>query len=495
MKKYVLSIDQGTTSTRALIVDKNANIIEKAQREIALIYPHNGWVEADAIGIWISVVECINELLIKANITWKNIDSIGITNQRETIVVFNSDTGMPIYNAIIWQSRQSEEIAESYEKYNNMIQDKTGLRVNTYFSATKIKFILDNVPKAKELKEKGKLRAATIDSWILYKLTNGKVFATDVTNASRTLLFNIHTLKYDPELLKLFEIDKKMLPEVKECSFLYGYAEYFGVNIPICSLIGDQQSALFGQVCFSEGSFKVTYGTGCFLLVNTGKQIIRSKNGLLSTISWTLNNETSYALEGSVFVGGAVVQWLRDNLNIIENASETEAMALKVKTTRDVYFVPAFVGLGAPYWDDDVRGTIFGLTRASNKNHIARAALESIGYQVRDLVEIAKIDTGLPMNVVKADGGATQNGYLMQFQSDLLQSQMVLPVFMETTALGAAYMAGLRTKFFLSIAKIKEIHHVGTIYEPKMNHDCANMLYDGWKQAVSSARTFKFKSK
>jgi glycerol kinase len=495
MKKYVLAIDQGTTSTRAVIVDKTGALIEKSQREITLIYPHNGWVEADAVDIWISVVECINELLIKANITWKNIDSIGITNQRESVVVFNKDTGMPIYNAIIWQSRQSEEIANRFVKDNDLIESKTGLRINTYFSATKIKFILENVKDADKLFKENKLSACTIDSWILYKLTKGKSFYTDVSNASRTLLFNIHTMKYDDELIKLFGLSKKMLPEVKESSANFGKAEYFAVNVPICSLIGDQQSALFGQTCFSKGEFKVTYGTGCFMLLNTGNEIISSKNGLISTIAWKLNDKVFYALEGSVFIGGAVIQWLRDSLNIIENASDSETCARSVKSTRDIYFVPAFVGLGAPYWDDDARGTIFGLTRASNKNHIARAALESIAYQVKDLVQVMEKDTNLEMKEVKVDGGATANGYLMQFQADILQKEMVLPKFLETTALGTAYLAGLYTKFYPSMAYIKKIHAIKCTYAPLLDKATSDKLYEGWQMAVASCRTFKFRSK
>ena len=493
MEKYVLSIDQGTTSTRALIVDNKGNIIEKAQREINLVYPHNGWVEADALLIWISVVECITELMVKANITWKNIDSIGITNQRETVVVFNKDTGMPIYNAIIWQSKQSEEICNRYLDKEELIREKTGLRINTYFSATKIKFILENVPEAKDLLAEHKLCAATIDSWILYKLTNGHVFATDVTNASRTLLFNIHDMKYDEELLDLFEIPLEMLPEVKENSYEFGKAEYFNVDIPICSLIGDQQAALFGQTCFNKGDFKVTYGTGCFLLVNTGSEVISSKNGLISTVGWKLNGETIYALEGSVFMGGAIVQWLRDNLGVIEKAADSEKAANNVSSSRDIYFVPAFVGLGAPYWDDKVRGTIFGLTRAAKKDHIIRAALESIDYQVRDLVEVAKKDSKIKFSELRVDGGATANGYLMQFQSDLLQIPVILPKFLETTALGAAYLAGLKTGFFKDFDAIKNIHKLSCTYKPHLSKKEVNELYKGWKLAVKSARTFNFR--
>lgn len=493
MHKYVLSIDQGTTSTRALIVDENGNIVEKSQREISLIYPHNGWVEANALDIWISVVECISELLIKANISWDNIDSIGITNQRESVVVFDKDTGMPIYNCIIWQSRQSEEICNKFLDKEDLIREKTGLRINTYFSASKIRFIIEKVAGAEELIKKDKLRAATIDSWILYKLTNGKVFATDVSNASRTLLFNIHKMDYDEELLKLFNIPRSMLPEVMESSHMFGTAEYFRVNVPICSLIGDQQAALFGQTCFDKGKFKVTYGTGCFLLVNTGDEIINSNNGLISTVAWKINGKTWYALEGSIFIGGAIVQWLRDSLKVIDTAAESESAAKAVNSTRDVYFVPAFVGLGAPYWDDNVRGTIFGLTRATTKNHIIRASLESIAYQVRDLVEVVKLETELNTDNIRVDGGATANGYLMQFQSDLLQSTVTIPKFLETTALGAAYLSGLCTGFFKNLDRITEIHKLSCSYNHSDNKKEMDRVYKGWKLAVKSAQTFNFK--
>lgn len=491
MKKYVLSIDQGTTSTRAVIFDAEGNLVEKAQREIKLIYPHNGWVEADAIDIWISVVECINELLIKANITWNNINSIGITNQRETIVAFNKETGMPIYNAIIWQSKQTEEICDRYQSYDSLIKKKTGLRINPYFSFSKILFILENVKDAKILNSQDKLCFATMDSWILYKLTNGSSFKTDASNASRTLLFNINTMEYDQELLRLFGIKEGSLPEVCESSCDFGSAEYFSNNVPITALIGDQQGALFGQVCFNEGDFKTTYGTGCFLLVNTGNKIIESKNGLLSTVAWKINGETVYALEGSVFIGGASVQWLRDQLQVITDACESEKCATQCRTTRGVYFVPAFVGLGAPYWDDDARGMILGLTRASNKNHIIRATLDSIAYQTKDIIEVMKKDAHIKMKTLKADGGATDNDYLMQFQADICNMKVILPRHLETTALGAAYLAGLRTGFFKSKEQITRIHQIKKTFTPSMPAKEAKELYYGWKLAVKTARTFK----
>lgn len=491
MRKFVLSIDQGTTSTRAVLFDQNGNLIEKAQKEIKLIYPHNGWVESNAIDIWISVVGCINELLIKADITFDRIDSIGITNQRETIVPFNKVSGQPIYNAIIWQSRQSDEICDRYLKQKDIIKEKTGLLINPYFSASKMVFVLENVPEAKVLEAKGELGFATIDSWILYRLTNGKSFKTDVSNASRTMLFNIKEGKYDQELLDLFGIKEDMLPEVCETSCDFGRADFFKIDAHITSMIGDQQAALFGQTCFKKGDFKATYGTGCFLLANTGDDVVYSKHGLISTVAWKINGKMQYALEGSIFIGGAVIQWLRDNLNIIEDSSESEECANAVNSTRGVYFVPAFVGLGTPYWDDDVRGTIFGLTRSSNKNHIARAALESIAYQTKDVIEVFKKETDINKRSLRVDGGATANNYLMQFQSDIVSMCVILPKYSEITALGAAYLAGLYTGYFKDLEYIKNIHQTRCTFNPSMKVKDIKERYSKWKLAVKTAQRFK----
>lgn len=491
MKKYVLSIDQGTTSTRAVIFDKQGNLIEKDQREITLIYPHNGWVETDPLDIWISVVECINSLIIKANITFDEIDSIGITNQRESLIAFDSSTGLPIYNCIIWQSRQSTDICNRFKKYNDLIQSKTGLLINPYFSASKMLFILENVKGINKFIDNQTLRFCTIDAWILYKLTNGNSFKTDASNASRTMLYNIFENKYDEDLLELFNIKEWMLPKVCDNSCYFGKAEFFKAVTPITAMIGDQQGALFGQTCFEKGEFKNTYGTGCFTLANIGDRPTISNNGLLTTIAWKINGKSLYALEGSVFVGGAVVQWLRDQLNVINDAKETETLAYKVSYSRGVYFVPAFVGLGAPYWDDEVRGTIFGLTRNSNKNHIVRAALESIAYQSKDVIEVIKKEAGITSCSLKADGGATANKYLMQFQSDILRMDVSLSKHIETTALGAAYLAGLCTGFYKSLEDIKRIHQIKCIYKPTMTKKDIDELYSGWKKAVKIARKFK----
>ncbi|MEG0034054.1 MAG: glycerol kinase GlpK [Bacilli bacterium] len=491
MRKFVLAIDQGTTSTRAVLFDQFGTLIEKAQREIQLSYPHNGWVESNALSIWISVVECINELLIKADITFDRVESIGITNQRETIVPFNKITGLPIYNAIIWQSRQSDEICDRYEDKKELIHQKTGLLINPYFSASKMLFILENVPVAKQLAAEGKLGFATIDSWILYKLTNGKSFLTDVSNASRTMLYNIKEQKYDEELLELFHIKEEMLPEVRESSSLFGKADFFKVDVPITAMMGDQQASLFGQTCFKKGDFKTTYGTGCFLLANTGSDIVYSKYGLITTVAWKRNGEIQYALEGSIFIGGAVIQWLRDNLNIISEAAESETCAREVKSTRGVYFVPAFVGLGTPYWDDDVRGTIFGLTRSSNKNHIARAALESIAYQTKDVLEVFKKETHTTPKELHVDGGAANNNYLMQFQSDICSLTILLPKYVEITALGVAYMSGLFTGYFADLDYIKNIHQTKCSFSPSMDKDTIKALYSKWKLAVHTAQKFK----
>lgn len=491
MKKYILSIDQGTTSSRAIIFDKDSNLIEKSQREIKLIYPHNGWVEADPIDIWISVVECINEVLIKANLTMDDIECIGITNQRESVVVFDKKTAKPLYNCIIWQSRQSQEICERYEKNKDFIYERTGLKINPYFSASKMRFILENVEGIQTKVEKNEVYIGTIDSWILYKLTNKKEFKTDVSNASRTMLFNINKMDYDDELLKLFDIKKDILPKVQDSSSFFGYAEFFNKKVPITSMIGDQQAALFGQACFKKGEFKNTYGTGCFLLLNTGSEPIFSKNGLITSVGWKIGKEVCYVLEGSIFVGGASVQWLRDNLNCINEAKESEDLANKVSSSRGVYFVPAFVGLGAPYWDDNVRGAIFGLTKSTNVNHIVRATLESIAFQTKDVFEVMKSEFDCSPKFLKADGGATDNGYLMQFQADILGLNVATSMHAETTSLGAAYLAGLFTGFYKSIDEIRKICKPRQIYNAKMSSENVLKIYNGWKKAIIAAQYFK----
>ena len=491
MKKYILSVDQGTTSSRAILFDQQGMPCCSAQREVTCLFPNPGWVEADALSIWISVIDVINELLIKANITFSSIDSIGITNQRETTVIWDRSTGMPVYNAIVWQSRQTTAICEQYAEQKEFIHEKTGLLINPYFSMSKIRFILDHIPNGQERASKGELMFGTIDSWLIYKMTQGKVHATDVSNASRTMLFNINTLKWDDELLKLFNIPKAILPKVYPSSYNYGKATHFDKNLSICGVAGDQQAALFGQTCFEPGESKNTYGTGCFMLMNTGNKAVISKKGLLTTVGWQIGKEVVYALEGSVFVGGATVQWLRDQLGLIKESSDSEVYANRCEDSGGVYVVPAFVGLGTPYWDDQARGAIFGLTRGSNKYQIVRASLEGIAYQCKDVIEVMKKETKTPLKCLKVDGGATANKYLMQFQSDILQTTILLPTCLETTALGAAYLSGLNSGFFSSIDVIKKIHSYQNTYIPNMKKSEVDRRYNGWKTAIKATRTFK----
>ena len=491
MEKFILSVDQGTTSSRAILFDHSGRPRFSAQREVVCLFPNPGWVEADALAIWISVIDVINELLIKANITFSSIDSIGITNQRETTVIWDKKTGMPVYNAIVWQSRQTVSICDLFANKKEFIHEKTGLLINPYFSMSKIRFILDHIPNGQERAEKGELMFGTIDSWIIYKMTQGKVHATDVSNASRTLLYNIHTLEWDEELLKLFNIPKGILPKVYPSSYNYGKASHFDKNVPICGVAGDQQAALFGQTCFEAGESKNTYGTGCFMLMNTGEKPVISKKGLLTTIAWQINNQVTYALEGSVFVGGATVQWLRDQLQMIKESADSEVYANRCEDSGGIYVVPAFVGLGTPYWDDQARGAVFGLTRGSNKYQFVRAALEGIAYQCKDVFEVMKKETKTQLKCLKVDGGATANKYLMQFQSDILQTTILLPKCLETTALGAAYLAGLESGYFKSIDDIKKIHGYQNTYLPAMKKDEVKRRYDGWKTAIKATRTFK----
>ena len=488
--KYILSIDQGTTSSRAILFDKTGQKMEMAQREVKCLFPNSGWVEADATAIWISAMDVINEVLIKANLTIDDIDSIGLTNQRETTVVWSKKTGMPVYNAIVWQSRQSADICEALSDQKELIHQKTGLLINPYFSASKVRFILDHIENGQKLAEAGELLFGTIDSWLIYKMTMGQSHMTDVTNASRTLLYNINEMKWDEELCRLFNIPMKMLPKVCPSAHDFGQVSFLKSDVHITGVLGDQQAALFGQTCFESGESKNTYGTGCFLLVNTGDKPVLSKNGLLTTVAWQIGKDVTYALEGSVFIGGAVVQWLRDEMKLIHHSSDSERVALEAPSG-EIYIVPAFTGLGTPYWDDDARGAVFGLTRGTNRSQFVRASLEAIAYQCKDVVEVMQKETNQRIKNLKVDGGATKNGYLMQFQSDILHTVIKLPKCLETTALGAAYMAGLQTGYYQNLESIKRIHEYQTIYEPKMARKEINRLYKGWKKAIKATRLFK----
>ena len=498
MEKYVLALDQGTTSSRAVLFDKNGNNVAISQKEFPQYFPHPGWVEHDPLEIWASIVDVISGVIIKKGIDVTQIETVGITNQRETAIMWDKRTGKPIYNAIVWQSRQSQDICEKLieDGHEELIHQKTGLIINPYFSATKIMWILEHVDGARKLAQEGNLLFGTVDTWLVWKLTGGKVHITDYTNASRTMLFNIHTKTWDEELLKLLNIPSSILPSVRSSSEVYGYASQlspFGSNyeIPITGIAGDQQAALFGQCCFNKGDVKNTYGTGCFLLMNTGKTPVISKNGLVTTIAWGINGEIEYALEGSIFVGGSVIQWLRDGLRLISSAPESENYARKVEDTGGVYLVPAFVGLGTPYWDNDARGTIVGITRGTTKEHIIRAALEAIAYQTKDVVEVMKKEANLELNQLAVDGGATSNDLLMQFQSDILNCEIHMPNVQETTALGAAYLAGLATGFYESKEMIARNHNVKKSYKPSMENKKVNHLYEGWKKAIKATQAYK----
>ena len=491
MKKYILSIDQGTTSSRAILFDHGGHVCSMAQREVECLFPKPGWVEAEALGIWVSVIDVVNEVLVKANVTMDSVDSIGITNQRETTIVWDKNTGMPVYHAIVWQSRQSADICDRYEKEKEFIHERTGLLINPYFSASKIRFILDHIPNGQARAEKGELLFGTVDCWIIYKMTNGKVHATDVSNASRTMLYNISENKWDDELLKLFNIPKCILPKVLPSSYHYGVASFFSKGVEICGVAGDQQAALFGQTCYEVGESKNTYGTGCFMLLNIGDKPVLSKNGLLTTVAWQIGNKVTYALEGSVFVGGAVVQWLRDQMHMLHDSAESERYAEEVKDTNGMYFVPAFVGLGTPYWDDDARGSAFGMTRGTTKSHFVRACLEAIAYQCKDVFEIMSKETNCCLKNLKVDGGATKNKFLMQFQSDILNTEIMLPSCLETTALGVAYLAGLASGFYKDLDEIKSIHSYQAIFKPKMSKGEIEEKYSGWKKAIEATRQFK----
>ena len=496
-KKYLLAIDQGTTSSRAIIFDKKGNKISQAQMEFRQIFPASGWVEHDADEIWHTTYEVIKEAINREEIATEDIAGIGITNQRETTVVWDRKTGEPIYNAIVWQSRQSKEICdELVEKgYKEIIHEKTGLLINPYFSASKIKWILDHVEGARERAKKGELAFGTIDTWLVWKLTEGKVHITDYTNASRTCLFNIHTLTWDDELLELFDVDKSMLPEVKSSSEIYGYATRLkGLGdtlIPIAGIAGDQQASLFGQGCFKEGDLKNTYGTGCFMLMNTGDKPVLSNNGLLTTIAWGLDGKVTYAFEGSVFIAGSSVQWLRDGLRFFEDARFSEIYATRIPSCEGVYVVPSFVGLGAPYWDDDARGAIFGITRATSKEHLIRATLEAIAFQSKDVMEAMKRESNIDFTHLAVDGGACANNFLMQFQSDILNCNILRPKNLETTALGAAYLAGLATGVYKDMKEVSKMKEVEKIFVPSRTMKNVKEIFDGWKAAVAATRQFK----
>ncbi|MCM8542523.1 MAG: glycerol kinase GlpK [Lentisphaeraceae bacterium] len=495
MSEYILSIDQGTSSSRALLFDKQAKVVAKHQQEFTQFYPQNSWVEHDAEEIWKSIENVISETIKKAGIKPQQIKSIGITNQRETTVVWNKETGKPVYNAIVWQSCQTENICKELKekKLNETVKAKTGLLIDAYFSGPKITWILRNVKGAREQADKGQLFFGTIDTWLLWKLTSGKSHATDYSNASRTMIFNINTLNWDKELLESLEIPESMLPEVKESASDFGETNcsIFGeAKIPICGIAGDQQAALFGHQCIEAGEVKNTYGTGCFMLMNVGPDPIFSDNGLLTTIACDAQGKPCYALEGSVFVAGSAVQWLRDGLKIIKESSETEKMAQNLKSSDGVVVVPAFVGLGTPYWNSDVRGAVFGLTRDSGRKHLARATLESIAYQCRDLLNTMEKDTGLDTTSLKVDGGATANKFLMQFQADLLQIEISLPVNSESTVIGAAFLAGLSSGFWTS-KDLKEFSSKYEYIDCDINSaDEMNLLYDRWKKAVAAAISF-----
>jgi glycerol kinase len=494
-KKYILSIDQGTTSTRAILFNKTGEVVHVSQKEFTQHFPQTGWVEHDALEIWQSVEDVVGQTLSKYNA--EDIEAIGITNQRETTVVWDKNTGIPIYNAIVWQSRQTINICEELKNkgFDNIVRNKTGLLIDAYFSGTKLKWILDTIAGAGDKALKGELLFGTIDTWLVWKLTGGKVHVTDYSNASRTLMYNIHELKWDNELLEMLNVPKSMLPKVCSSSEVYGYTEtlFNNINIPIAGIAGDQQAALFGQACFTEGMAKNTYGTGCFMLMNTGEKAVQSNNGLLTTIAWGINGKIEYALEGSIFVAGSAIQWLRDGLQFFNDAAESEKYAESVETSGGVYIVPAFVGLGTPYWDSEVRGAVFGLSRGVTKNHLIRATLEAITYQVKDVLMVMEHDSGIKLKSLRVDGGAAHNNLLMQFQSDILEVAVVRPVVNETTALGAAYLAGLATGFWKNREEIAAQWLVDKTFQPRFSKEKINGLYDGWKMAVKAAIAFKIK--
>lgn len=492
LSKYIMALDQGTTSSRCIIFNEQGENLVSAQKEFRQIFPKSGYVEHDPNEIWSSQVGVLSEAKAQLGVNPEDIAAIGITNQRETTIVWDAKTGDPIYNAIVWQCRRTSDQVEALkaEGYDQVIKEKTGLIIDAYFSATKIQWILDHVEGARKRAEAGELRFGTVDTWLMYKLTKGKVFATDYTNASRTMLFNIHTLEWDEELLKKFNIPRSMLPEVKPSSGIFGYTDptILGASIPIAGVAGDQQAALFGQCCFEPGQAKNTYGTGCFLLMNTGSKIVSSDHGLLTTIAVGMDDHVEYALEGSVFVAGAAIQWLRDQLQLIQSAAESETMARNVPDSNGVYVVPAFTGLGAPYWDQYARGAIFGLSRGATRDHIVRATLESLAYQTHDVLKAMQEDSGIELAELKVDGGASANNFLMEFQSDILNTTVVRPQVIETTALGAAYLAGLAVGYYKSKEEIVKNLKVSQRFEAKMSEEERVTLLNGWKQAIAHTR-------
>lgn len=495
-KPYILSIDQGTTSTRAIIFDRTGTPKWSYSKEITQFYPEPGWVEHDANEIWISVLNVIAGVLVKSGVKPTEIDSIGITNQRETTIIWEKATGKPIYHAVVWQSKQTNAISSKLieDGYKSLIHQKTGLVIDSYFSATKIRWILDRVDGAQERAEKGELLFGTVDTWLVWKLTNGQAHVTDYSNASRTMLFNIYNLEWDQEILELLHIPPSMLPEVKSSSEIYGRtipAHFYGHEVFIAGIAGDQQAALFGQTAYEKGMVKNTYGTGSFIVMNTGTEPIISENGLLTTIAYGINGEIMYALEGSIFVAGSAIQWLRDGLRMFDTSPESQIYAQRVDSTDNVYVVPAFTGLGAPHWDQDARGAIFGLTRGTTKEHLIRATLESLAYQTRDVVETMQKDSGIEISRLRVDGGAANNDFLMQFQADVLNVPIDRSKVNETTALGAAYLAGLATGFWLNREEIKDLWEVEAVFEATMKERERESLYAGWKNAVAATRVFK----
>ncbi len=489
MKQYIMALDQGTTSSRAILFDHEQNIVDLAQKEFPQIYPGDGWVEHDAMEIYASQYGVMTELMARSGVEPEEIAAIGITNQRETTVLWDKNTGRPVYNAIVWQCRRTAALCEELKEqgYEEKIREKTGLLIDAYFSATKIKWILDRVPGLRERCRKGEILFGTVDTWLIWKLTGGKVHVTDYTNASRTMLFDIHRLAWDEEILALLDIPAEILPKVRPSSEVYGTVKLGGVDVPVGGIAGDQQAALFGQTCFEKGDVKNTYGTGCFLLMNTGETPCRSRNGMLTTIAAGTGERIQYALEGSVFVGGAVVQWLRDEMGLIDESRDTEYFAAKVKDNGGVYLVPAFTGLGAPHWDMYARGAILGITRGTRREHVIRAALEAIAYQSKDLADAVAADTGIPIRELKVDGGASANNLLMQFQADILGCRVRRPMIRETTALGAAYLAGLAVGFWKDQAEIKSLWTLDRVYEPEMEAGQREKLLKGWKKAVERA--------
>ncbi|KEQ29599.1 glycerol kinase GlpK [Pedobacter antarcticus] len=494
MEKFILALDQGTTSSRAIIFDHTGKVRSVVQKEFTQIFPQSGWVEHDPTEIWATQAGVAAEATVKMGINGKQIAAIGITNQRETTIVWDRNTGIPIYNAIVWQDRRTAPFCEALQRQGKteLVRDKTGLVIDAYFSASKINWILENVAGAREKAEAGELVFGTVDTWLVWNFTRGEVHVTDITNASRTMLFNIRTQEWDQELLDLFDIPASMLPEVKQSSEIYGETKttIFASKIPIAGIAGDQHAALFGQMCLDKAMVKNTYGTGCFMLMNIGEEFIASKNNLLTTVAWKIDGKIQYAFEGSIFIGGAVVQWLRDGLGIIQNSADVEKLALSVKDNGGVYFVPAFAGLGAPYWKPDVRGTIVGLSRGATSGHIARAAIESIAFQTMDVLKAMEADSGMPIKELRVDGGATANDLLMQFQANLLGCNVIRPSIVETTALGAAYLAGLAVGYWESVDEISQQWQSEKVFEPQGGSDKLKNAIKGWKRAVHAAQSW-----